>query len=301
MIIGHASSYAALETALENHQHHAFLLNGIIGIGKALAAKHLAIATLIKFSPFSPNIVQQQCANGSYPNYFYISQVTDDDGKQKHEITIEQARTLLNSLKQKAAISGPRIVVIDAIDQMNRQAANALLKILEEPPQDTFFLLVCHSLGSVLPTIRSRCIKVDFKPLSHADMEEVIKQQGGEVDSAILNMAAGAPGVYQKIQVAGGASVLQSIKKLLHITNLNDLKSSIQEILKQSDDTFLGYLLHQFLYQEALKDPQNYAHSAQAVEKFMRYTYGAHLDGAHRLQASVLLAQNPEHERAIYG
>ncbi|MBP9829074.1 MAG: AAA family ATPase [Proteobacteria bacterium] len=301
MIIGHTSSYTALQTALESHRHQAFLLNGAMGIGKASIAKNLALSILVKCSPFTENVVQQQCMNGSYPNYFYISRISDEEGKQKHEITIEQVRTLLNSLKKKAAIQGQRIIVIDAIDQMNRQAANALLKILEEPPQDTLFLLVCHSLGSVLPTIRSRCVKIDFKPLSAADMRKISAVQGGEVDSTILEMAAGAPGIYQKIHEVGGAIILQSIERLFHISNLNDLKSALQDLLKQSDDSFLGYLLQQFMYQKALKEPEVYAHSAQTVEKFMRYTNGTHLDGAHRLVAAVLLARNPEYKQIIYG
>jgi len=301
MIIGHTSSYTALQTGLESHRHQAFLLNGAMGIGKASIAKHLALSILVKSSPFTENVVQQQCMNGSYPNYFYISRISDEEGKQKHEITIEQVRTLLNSLKKKAAIQGQRIIVIDAIDQMNRQAANALLKILEEPPQDTLFLLVCHSLGSVLPTIRSRCVKIDFKPLCAADMRKISAVRGGEVDSTILEMAAGAPGIYQKIHEVGGAIILQSIERLFHISNLNDLKSALQDLLKQSDDSFLGYLLQQFLYQKALKDPEVYAHSAQTVEKFMRYTNGTHLDGAHRLVAAVLLARNPEYKQIIYG
>jgi len=300
MIIGHTSSYTVLETALDSYRHQAFLLNGAMGIGKASIAKNLALSVLVKSSSFAANVVQQQCVNGSYPNYFYISRISDEEGKQKHEITIEQVRALLNRLKKKAAIQGQRIVVIDAIDQMNRQAANALLKILEESPQDTFFLLVCHSLGSVLPTIRSRCVKIDFKPLSDADMLEIATVQGSEVDPAILKMAAGAPGVYQKIQAAGGSAILQSIEKLFHISNLNDLKSAIQELLKQNDDSFLGCLLQQFLYQKALKEPEVYAHSAQTVEKFMRYTNGTHLDGPHRLVATILLAKNPEHEQIIY-
>lgn len=301
MIIGHTSSYTALQTGLESHRHQAFLLNGAMGIGKASIAKNLALSILVKSSPFTENVVQQQCMNGSYPNYFYVSRISDEEGKQKHEITIEQVRILLNSLKKKAAIQGQRIIVIDAIDQMNRQAANALLKILEEPPQDTLFLLVCHSLGSVLPTIRSRCVKIDFKPLSAADMRKISAVQGGEVDSTILEMAAGAPGIYQKIHEVGGAIILQSIERLFHISNLNDLKSALQDLLKQSDESFLGYLLQQFLYQKALKDPEVYAHSAQTVEKFMRYTNGTHLDGAHRLVAAVLLARNPEYKQIIYG
>ena len=298
MIIGHTSPFAILESALENKQHHAFLLGGPRGIGKATLARELAIAALTKASSFNKKIVEQQCTVGAYPNYFYMCQSRDDDGKLKNDITIEQVRTLLNSLKQKAAVAAPRIIIIDSVDNLNRQAANALLKMLEEPPQDAFFYLICHSIGSVLPTVRSRCLTINFKPLSDTDMAQVI---GHEADTLVLSMAAGSPGNYQKIVAAGGSVTIQAIQKLLMITNLNDLKSAIQDLLKLSDDTFLGHLLHQFLYARALKEPEIYAHSAQSVEKFMRYTHNTHLDGAHRLVAAVLLAQNPNHEQAIYG
>ena len=298
MIVGHTSPFAILESALENKQHHAFLLGGSRGIGKATLARELAIAALTKASSFNKKIVEQQCIAGAYPNYFYICQSRDDDGKLKNDITIEQVRTLLNSLKQKAAVAGPRIIIIDSVDNLNRQAANALLKMLEEPPQDAFFYLICHSIGSVLPSVRSRCLTINFKPLSDTDMAQVI---GHEADALVLSMAAGSPGNYQKIVTAGGSATIQAIQKLLMITNLNDLKFAIQDLLKLSDDTFLGHLLHQFLYARALKEPEIYAHSAQSVEKFMRYTHNTHLDGAHRLVAAVLLAQNPNHEQAIYG
>ena len=298
MIIGHTSSIAILKSALENNQHHGFLLCGPRGIGKASAAKELAISILAKASPFNATIVKQQCHAGAYPNYFTICQSIDDDGKLKNDITIEQVRTLLNSLKQKAAVDGPRIIIIDAVDNLNRQAANALLKMLEEPPQNAFFLLICHSAGSVLSTIRSRCLLINFKPLSDSDMVQAIGQQ---VDPLAISMAAGSPGIYQKILTAGGNATVLAIQKLLMLTNLNDLKSAIQELLKQSDDTFVGQLLHQFLYQESLKNPKDYAHSAQAVERFLRYTHNTHIDGVHRLQAVVQLAQNPDHECVIYG
>lgn len=297
MIIGHTSSIAILQSALKNTHHHGFLLCGPRGIGKASVAKELAISTLAKVSPFPASIVKQQCQAGAYPNYFSICQFIDD-GKLKHDITIEQVRSLLNSLKQKPAVDGPRIIIIDAVDNLNRQAANALLKMLEEPPQNAFFLLICHSAGSVLPTIRSRCLLINFKPLSDSDMVQVIGQQ---VDPLVISMASGAPGVYEKILAAGGSVTLLAIQKLLMITNLNDLKTAIQELLKQSDDAFLGQMLTQFLYQESLKNSKDYAHSAQAVGRFLRYTHNTHIDGAHRLQAMIQLAQNPEQERIIYG
>lgn len=299
MIIGHKESYTFLETAFAEKRHHAFLLNGPIGVGKATVAKHLAIAELIKSGPFSANIVKQQCAVGSYPNYFYITLTQDEDGKQKSEINIDQVRSLLNSLKQKAAIQGPRIVIIDSIDQMNRQACNALLKMLEEPPQDTFFLLICHSIGRVIPTIRSRCIKLDFRSLTNEDMKRVIESRGEAIDHDSLLLASGSPGIYEKIRVAGGESVLESIKNLLNDSNMNNVRATLQDLLKKHDDNFLGYLLQQYLYNNALKDPKAYAESTHAVEKFLNYTQGTHLDGAHRLQAALLLAKTPEYLNMI--
>lgn len=298
MIIGHASSIEILKSALENTRHHGFLLCGPRGIGKASVAKELAISILAKASPFPATVVKQQCQAGAYSNYFTICQSIDEDGKLKNDIPIEQVRNLLNRLKQKAAVDGPRIIIIDAVDNLNRQAANALLKMLEEPPQNAFFLLICHRVGSVLPTIRSRCLLINFKPLSDRDMAQAI---GKQVDPLGIAMASGSPGIYEKIQAAGGSATLLAIQKLLMITNLNDLKSAVQELLKRSDDAFLGQMLYQFLYQESLKNPKDYAHPAQAVERFLRYTHNTHIDGAHRLQAMVHLAQNPEQERIVYG
>ena len=142
---------------------------------------------------------------------------------------------------------------------------------------------------------------LNFKSLSDGDMASVITSQGSTVDQAIISMASGSPGVYEKILAAGGSDTVVGIQKLLMLTNLNDLKSAIQDLLKRCDDTFLGHLLYQFLYQQALINPQTYARPAQAVERFLRYTHNTHLDGAHRLQAMVLLAQNPEQERVICG
>ena len=300
MIIGHASVYKTLESAIEKQSHHGFLLAGPSGVGKATVAKTVAIAALAKASQQPFQVVERQCLSGAYPNYIYVTKLIDDDGKPKNDITIEQVRTLLNSLNFKAAYDAPRFVIIDAIDNLNRQAANALLKMLEEPPLNTFFLNICHQVSGLLPTIRSRCLVLNFKALSTGEMAQVV---GGDenIDPMIASMAVGSPGRYLALQKAGGVVLLGAIEKLLKITNLSDLKTAIQEILKNTDDTFVLQSLHQVLYQKAMEDPQLYAHSVQAVERFTRFTHATYIDAAHRVCAAVILAQNPSQQHLIYG
>ncbi len=301
MIVGHTLAYQTLETAIHQQRHHGFLLAGPKGVGKATTARTVAIAALVKASQQQAQIVERQCLSGAYPNYIYLTKRFDDDGKPKNEITVEQVRALLNGLKFKAAYAAPRFVIIDAIDDLNRTAANALLKMLEEPPLNTFFLLVCHALGGLLPTIRSRCLVLNFKRLAEADLERVVTKAGFSMDATIAALASGAAGHYCQIQQAGGVELLRSIEQLLKISNLSDLKTAIQAILKIGDATFILQILHQILYQKALRQPDVYANSAQAVERFTRFTQSTHLDAAQRTVAAVLLAQNPSQQQVIYG
>lgn len=302
MIIGHTSIYKTLENAIEKQHHHAFLLAGPKGVGKSTIAKSVAIKTLAKFSHQPFHIVEQQCLSGAYPNFIYLTKLVDDDGKIKNDITVEQIRNLLNSLRQKAAYDAPRFVIIDSIDNLNRQAANALLKMLEEPPLNTFFLNICHQVSGVLPTIRSRCLMLNFKALSDADLAKVItKSSSDNFSKEIAEIANGSPGQYLAIQNAGGEKLLNDIIKLLKITNLSDLKTAAQEILKSTDDTFTLEILHQILYQKAMIQPGIYANSAHAVESFLRFTHATYIDAAQRVCAAVLLAQNPSQQQLIYG
>lgn len=300
MIIGHELVFQHLATAIEIGQHHGFLLSGPKGIGKATTAKNIAISALEKASLQPVLIIKQQCASGAYPNYSYLTRLKDDNGRLKPEITVDQIRTLLDSLKLKAAYPGPRFVIIDAIDDLNHYAANALLKILEEPPSNTILLLVCHSLGRILPTIRSRCLNLHFKKLSDANLEKIVNIAGFAVDPLISAIAHGSAGYYLEIQRAGGVKLITAIERLLKITDLSELKNVAQTVLKNDSDTLILKTLHQILYQKSLAQPNVYAESAQAVERFMRFTDNTYLDQAHRICAAVLLIQKPNQQELIY-
>ncbi|MBP9753323.1 MAG: AAA family ATPase [Proteobacteria bacterium] len=137
-----------------------WILKGEKSIGKANFAKKLSKEILYSNSRqnhgLSNTIVSKQMDEGYYPNFLYITPPLLEDGTKSREINAETAKLVKKFLQKKSAILGWRVVLIDSLDQMNRFAANSLLKILEEPPQKTLILMICHQLGSILPTIRSR-------------------------------------------------------------------------------------------------------------------------------------------------
>ncbi|CAO5682916.1 MAG: hypothetical protein HEEMFOPI_00811 [Holosporales bacterium] len=137
-----------------------WILKGEKSIGKADFAKRLAKEILFSNDRqrhgVSDIIVQKQLEQGIYPNFLCVTPPLLDDGTRSREINAETAKMVKRFLQKKSAIIGWRVVLIDSLDEMNRFAANSLLKILEEPPKKTLILMVCHQLGGIFPTIRSR-------------------------------------------------------------------------------------------------------------------------------------------------
>src|SRR5690606_11982852 len=106
-------------------------------------------------------------------------------------IRVDEARGLIEESRMTRGRAGFRIVIVDSIDDCNPSSANALLKILEEPPAETLFLLVSHRPGGLLPTIRSRCHAVALRPLSDGDVREIIGDASGS--DAAVDLAGGIP------------------------------------------------------------------------------------------------------------
>ncbi|MFI4983673.1 MAG: AAA family ATPase [Rickettsiales bacterium] len=157
--------------------HHAWLFTGERGMGKSTIAK--AIAKFLLTNPQNPQSVfedadpkvARKMDNASHPDYLFIGLLEGDK-----EIKVEQARELQRFASTRPLEGKYKVVVIDPIDDFNTNSCNALLKILEEPPQNFIFLIVCHSLGAVLPTIKSRVKTVQVKPLSYPDFKKALLQ-----------------------------------------------------------------------------------------------------------------------------
>ncbi|MFZ2586867.1 MAG: AAA family ATPase [Alphaproteobacteria bacterium] len=193
-LIGHTALQAQLAEMLEaGVLPHALLLHGPQGVGKRLLATKLAYRLMTGGTGLEPDTtapVYHQIVAGSCGDFHVLEPEKGSDGKLKKSIGIKQVRALLADLQRST--DNQRVVIVDALEQMTDEAANALLKTLEEPRPNLTFVLVCHQLGDTLPTIRSRCRLVPVHPLTEAETLKVLVAQGG--DEAWVPLAHGSPG-----------------------------------------------------------------------------------------------------------
>jgi DNA polymerase-3 subunit delta' len=197
--VGHDAEEKMLAEALRSgRMHHAWMIAGPKGLGKATLAYRLARAALgakrigprpLDVDPEDP--VSRRISAHAHGDLFVLRRGLNDRGKPRREIAVDDARDLGAFFALAPAEGGMRVAVIDAVDDLNRNAANAILKTLEEPPARSVLLLVCHAPGSVLPTIRSRCRRLPLRPLDDAQMQIAL---GGDADTALLGLAKGRPG-----------------------------------------------------------------------------------------------------------
>jgi DNA polymerase III subunit delta' len=201
-----------LEAWSAGRLHHAFLIAGPEGIGKATFAYRVARFLLRHPDPAAAtpsqgleisgtDTVARLVAARSHPDLAVVEPRFDDRTKRiKREIAADDARVPSAFFGLTAGLGGYRVVIVDAADNLNKTSANALLKILEEPPPRAIFLIVTHAPGSLLPTIRSRCIRLDLAPLDTATVErilgEIIEERGGdpELVRQAAELSRGSPG-----------------------------------------------------------------------------------------------------------
>ncbi|MHA7772831.1 DNA polymerase III subunit delta' [Roseibium sp. M-1] len=186
-LIGHLETERALLDAYRSERlHHAWILGGPKGIGKATLAFRFARFVIANPDRFGPGVaaatdlgvpadhpVSRQIRGGGHPNILHLRRPWDDKGKRfKADLPVDEVRRTVSFFGTTASAKAWRICIVDAADDMNTSSANALLKILEEPPQSCLFLVLSHAPGRLLPTIRSRCRRLDLAPLSVEEIGE---------------------------------------------------------------------------------------------------------------------------------
>ena len=184
--------------------HHAWLLAGPRGVGKASFARAAALRILADAAgPESgtgldvpaDHRIARLFAAGSHPDYRALERLERPTGGLARNISVDQIRGLGSLLDVTPSLSPWRAIVIDSADDLETAAANALLKMLEDPPANTIFFLVAHAPGRLLPTIRSRCRRLAFDPLGDEAMTSLLERLVPGADAgALLDLADGSPG-----------------------------------------------------------------------------------------------------------
>ncbi|MEN8237198.1 MAG: hypothetical protein ABFQ95_06635 [Pseudomonadota bacterium] len=240
VLIGHTS---VEQTILRSWQrgclHHAMIFVGPKGVGKATCAFRLARFLLsperendqLGISATSP--VFCRIASGGHGDLLVIEPNPELASK---EINIDRVRPIRRFLSQTSMEGGWRIVIIDGA--MNRNAANALLKSLEEPPKNTLIIIIADALGNLSPTIRSRCIQYAFSPIDATEAKSVIQTLYPELDKEQLNgviaLCGGRPGYVTTLKESNAVSLYQHLLESLVSLKASSLETVIPFCQKYS-------------------------------------------------------------------
>lgn len=239
--------------------HHAWLLAGAKGVGKALFAR-LAAARVLAEAAGPPVItnwletpddhpIAKLIAAGSHPDFRWLERLERPSGGLARNISVDQVRSLGDLFAVTPSMSPWRVIVIDSIDDLEASAANALLKMLEEPPPHTLFLLVSHAPGKLLPTIRSRCRRLDFDKLGRDTMTSLLSdafpmKNANEIGE-IVDFADGSIGKAQAIASLDLASLEQAALTIMREgdpTNARRSKLASSLALKAEAERYAAFL-----------------------------------------------------------
>jgi len=282
MLIGHAEQWAEWRGAMTSgRMHHGWILTGKQGLGKASFALTAAAELVAEQGVVQP-------APTHHPDIIVLEALPTNDEEErkrdegkpyqtKRNISVDQIRRMQHRLHTRPTLGSRRAVIVDPADELEKGAVNALLKSLEEPPVGTFFLLVSHRIGRLLPTIRSRCRLLRFPPLPDPQVASLLAgaapDAGQSTRSAAVAAAQGSPG-----------QALAFVEQ-----NLGDLYDLMCRLLREGDPRLV---LRGALAQEIGARPAR--ERVQAVFDLARAMLAAELGGATREHAARIVEAHQE-------
>jgi DNA polymerase-3 subunit delta' len=208
-LFGHADAERVLLDAYRSGRiPHAWLITGPRGVGKATLAYRMARFVLTHPDPAASAVqgahslavdsehpVARRIAVQGQGDLLVLERTLNEKGKLRQDIAVDDVRRTVSFFGSTAAEGGWRIAIVDAVDELNAAGANALLKVVEEPPPRTLLLLISHARGQVLPTIRSRCRVLELRPLATGEVAQAVSATlGREADAEVMQAAGFAEG-----------------------------------------------------------------------------------------------------------
>ena len=281
-LLGHAEEEQIFLNAWKNRTlHNSWLLCGIEGIGKATLAFRFARFLLAaderqrdKYGSLDVSVDSQTyklVANASHPDLKVIERDFTETDKKK------VLKTINEFLAKKSSNDGWRVVIVDSIDDLNNAGANAILKILEEPPAKTVIMLISHNPNRLLPTIRSRCAKMNLKPLAENEVASLLRRYRPELsEKAVKGLAELSSGSIGKaIRYADNAALASydDLCKIIYAKNkykLADLLAFCDAAVADEDSYNLVQELVLKFVAENVKGCENVEELAEMWEKAVR-------------------------------
>jgi DNA polymerase-3 subunit delta' len=225
VLFGHRDAEMTLLNAYRSGRiPHAWLIGGAQGIGKATLAYRMARFVLAHRDPGATEVlaaetleldpshpVARHVAAGAHGGLLTLERTLNDKGVMRTVITVDETRETISFFGSTAAVDGWRVCIVDTVEDLNANAANALLKVLEEPPRRALFLLVSHAPARVLATIQSRCRKLRLRPLDEGDVIRAASRaaQVPPDDALLAEAATAAEGSVARALTLLGGDALQ--------------------------------------------------------------------------------------------